>query len=87
MGVRTEKEYEVHYYEVNYRLDCKMSSIINYFCDIGAIQSNDLGVGIDYLTERRLAWVFYKYDIKVQVALRSFMHQGYMKCMTKIMKG
>ena len=66
MGVRTEKEYEVHYYEVNYRLDCKMSSIINYFCDIGAIQSNDLGVGIDYLTERRLAWVFYKYDIKVK---------------------
>ena len=53
MGVRTEKEYEVHYYEVNYRLDCKMSSIINYFCDIGAIQSNDLGVGIDYLTERK----------------------------------
>ena len=48
MGVRTEKEYEVHYYEVNYRLDCKMSSII------------------DYLTERRLAWVFYKYDIKVK---------------------
>ena len=61
-----EEEYEVHYYEVNYRLDCKMSSIINYFCDIGAIQSNDLGVGIDYLTERRLAWVFYKYDIKVK---------------------
>lgn len=55
-----------HYYEVNYRLDCKMSSIINYFCDIGTIQSNDLGVGIDYLTERRLAWVFYKYDIKVK---------------------
>ena len=40
--------------------------LINYFCDIGAIQSNDLGVGIDYLTERRLAWVFYKYDIKVK---------------------
>lgn len=65
MGIVTEKEYEVHYYESNYRLECKMSSIINYFCDIGTKQSESLGVGIDYLTERRLAWVFYRYDIKV----------------------
>lgn len=65
MGIKTEKEYEVHYYETNYRLECKMSSIINYFCDIGSKQSEELGVGIDYLTEKRLAWVFYKYDIKV----------------------
>ena len=35
MGIKTEKEYEVHYYEVNYKLECKISSIINYFCDIG----------------------------------------------------
>ena len=42
-----------------------MSSIINYFCDIGGKQSEELGVGIDYLTERRLAYVFYRYDIKV----------------------
>ena len=66
MGIITEKEYEVHYYETNYRLECKMSSIINYFCDIGTKQSEELGVGIDYLTERKLAWVFYKYNIKVK---------------------
>ena len=65
MGIITEKEYEVHYYEANYKLDCKISSIINYFCDIGGKQSEELGVGINYLTEKRLAWVFYKYDIKV----------------------
>lgn len=65
MGLIAEKEYEVHYYETNYRLECKMSSIINYFCDIGTKQSEELGVGIDYLMEKRLAWVFYKYDIKV----------------------
>ena len=66
MGIKTEKEYEVHYYEVNYKLECKISSIINYFCDIGTVQSESLGVGIDYLTERRLAWVFYRYDINVK---------------------
>ena len=83
MGIKTEKEYEVHYYEVNYKLECKISSIINYFCDIGTFQSESLGVGIDYLTERRLAWVFYRYDIKV---LKSFMLQENMKYMMKIMK-
>lgn len=65
MGIVKEREYEVHYYETNCRLECKMSSIINYFCDIGTKQSEELGVGIDYLTERRLAYVFYRYDIKV----------------------
>lgn len=65
MGRVKEGEYEVHYYETNYRLECKISSIINYFCDIGSKQSEELGVGIDYLTERRLAYVFYRYDIKV----------------------
>ena len=59
MGVVTEREYEIHYYESNYRLECKMSSIINYFCDIGTKQSEELGVGIDYLTEKRL-------DIKIK---------------------
>ena len=66
MGIIKEKEYEVHYYETNYRLECKMSSIINYFCDIGTKQSEELGVGIDYLMEKRLSWVFYKYDINVK---------------------
>ena len=66
MGRVKEGEYEVHYYETNYRLECKISSIINYFCDIGSKQSEELGVGIDYLTERRLAWVFYRYDINIK---------------------
>lgn len=64
LGKKFEKEYEVHYYEVNYRLECKIATIINYFCDLGTKQSEELGVGIEYLTKRNLAWVFYKYDIK-----------------------
>lgn len=65
MGKRFEKEYEVHYYEVEYRLNCTITSIMDYFCDIGGKQSEELGVGIEHLTERNLAWVFYKYNIKV----------------------
>ena len=28
MGIITEKEYEVHYYEANYKLDCKFPKFI-----------------------------------------------------------
>jgi medium-chain acyl-[acyl-carrier-protein] hydrolase len=59
------KKYEIHYYEVNSRLRCKLSSIINFICDIGTQQSEELGGGIEYCTENNCAWVFYKYDIKM----------------------
>lgn len=62
----TEKEYEVHYYESNYRLECTITAIMNYFSDIGTKQSEELGGGIEALTARRLTWVFYKYDIRVK---------------------
>lgn len=65
MGKILERDYEVHYYDVDVKLQCKIESIINYFTDIGTKQSESLGVGIEYLKERNLSWVFCKYDIKV----------------------
>ena len=65
MGKRLEREYEVHYYDVDVKLQCKMESILNYFTDIGTKHSENLGIGLNYMTERHLSWVFCKYDIKV----------------------
>lgn len=65
MGKRFEREYEVNYYDVDVKLQCKIESIINYFTDVGTKQSEKLGAGIEYMTERNLAWVFCKYDIKI----------------------
>ena len=66
MGLLYEKEYEVHYYEVDANLKCNLLSIMNYFSDISNKQSEALGVGIDYLNSNNLTWVFYKYDIQVK---------------------
>ena len=63
MGKIYEKTYEVNYYDTNYRLECKIASIMNYFGDIGSKQSEELGVGFDYLEANHCAWVFYKYKI------------------------
>lgn len=65
MGKSFTKEYEVHYYECDSKLRCKLSSILDFFCDIGTQQSETIGVGIDYCTKNNCAWVFYKYDISM----------------------
>jgi acyl-ACP thioesterase len=59
------KKYEIHYYEVNNKLRCKLASIIDFICDTGTQQSEYLGDGIEYCTKNNCAWVFYKYDIKM----------------------
>jgi len=59
------KKYEIHYYEVNSKLRCKFSSIINFIEDIGTQQSEHLGGGIEYCAKNNCGWVFYKYDIKM----------------------
>lgn len=60
------KNYEIHYYEVDSRLRCKLSSIVNFICDVGTQQSESVGGGIEYCTKNDCAWVFYKYDIKMK---------------------
>ncbi|SFD19728.1 acyl-[acyl-carrier-protein] thioesterase [Clostridium uliginosum] len=65
MGKSFTKTYEIHYYEVDYKLKCKLSSIIDFICDIGTQQSELIGGGMEYCKSNNCAWVFYKYDIKM----------------------
>lgn len=59
------KKYEIHYYEVNSKMRCKLPAIINFIEDIGTQQSEQLGGGIEYCLKNNCGWVFYKYDIKM----------------------
>ena len=43
------KEYEIHYYEVDFRKQMKITSLIDFFGDLATCQSENLGVGMDYL--------------------------------------
>lgn len=65
MGKKFSKDYEIHYYEVDYRLQSTITTIVNFMGDIGTEQSNKLGVGIEDLILKNMTWVFYQYDIKV----------------------
>lgn len=49
-----QKKYEINYYDVDYNLNCKLSSIVNFLCDIGNTQSESLGETIDALALKKL---------------------------------
>ena len=66
MANKFSKKYEINYYDVDYKLKCKLSSIVNFLCDIGNEQAESVGDTIESLTERNCAWVFYKYDIRIK---------------------
>jgi medium-chain acyl-[acyl-carrier-protein] hydrolase len=60
-----EQEYRIHYYEIDYRKKALITSLMNYLDDVAMCQSEKLGVGVDYLKERNIAWMLYKWDIKI----------------------
>ncbi|MDP4091485.1 MAG: thioesterase [Bacillota bacterium] len=59
------KDYEIHYYEVDFRKRMHITSLVDFLGDIATHQSENLGVGMDYLASRGLGWVLYKWDIKM----------------------
>lgn len=63
MQVITEKEYNVHYYEVDYKKKLLITGLMNFFSDVAVQQSENLGIGLEYLKENNVAWVIYKWDI------------------------
>lgn len=65
MSYKFTKNYEIHYYEVDSNLRCKLSSIIEFIGDVGTHQSEELGGGMKYCMDNKCAWVFYQDDIKM----------------------
>jgi medium-chain acyl-[acyl-carrier-protein] hydrolase len=60
-----EQEYLIHYYEVDYKKRVLVTSLMNFLNDVAMRQSEQLGVGVDYLRQKNGIWVIYKWDIKI----------------------
>ena len=59
----TNKQYEIHFYEIDYKRKALLTSIVNFLGDIAISQSEGIGMGLEYLTENKQAWVILKWDI------------------------
>lgn len=66
MSSMTSKEFEVNYYEIDYKKRAMITTLMNYFEDVSTKQSEDLHVGLDYLMKKNLGWVIYKWNVEVK---------------------
>jgi len=62
----TENLYRVHFYEIDSKQRILPTALVNYFQDIAVFQSENVGVGIDYLQNNNLAWSLYQWDISIK---------------------
>lgn len=60
-----QKEYDIHYYEINFRKELMITSIMNFFQDIFVYASESNGKGIDYLKTINSTWMVYGWKIDI----------------------
>lgn len=53
----------IRYSEVDFHKKLTLTGIINYFQDCSTFQSEDLGVGLDFLASRQRAWLLNSWQI------------------------
>lgn len=58
-------ESRVRYSEVTKEQTLDLYAILNYFQDCSNFQSADLGVGVQYLTERSRAWLLSAWQVEL----------------------
>lgn len=56
----------VRYSEISANGCLDLTSIINYFQDCSTFQSEDLGIGIDYMNQHNKAWVLTSWQIEIK---------------------
>lgn len=65
MSLTTDKNYLVHYYEIDIKKRALLTSIINYLMDVCTVQSDKVGVSLDYMMNNNKGWILIQWDIKI----------------------
>lgn len=63
--VAFEREYSIHYYDIDCRGNVFVTSLMNFLEDVSMLQSEHIGVDSEYFRKHCKAWVLYKWDIKI----------------------
>ncbi len=59
------KDYEIKFYEVDYKNQLKESVLLNFLQDIAADHAEKLGFGYSFISDKNLGWFLLKYHLKV----------------------
>lgn len=60
-----EKQYDIHYYEIDFNKELMITSVMNFFQDIFVHTSEISGKGMDYLANINLTWIVYRWEINM----------------------
>lgn len=58
-------ESRIRYSEVNSERELTLSSLLDYLQDCCTFQSEDMGVGVEYLTREHVAWVLSSWQVEI----------------------
>ena len=61
-----EFDSRIRYSEVDSNQNLTVLGLIDYFQDCSTFQSEDLGIGVDYLNEHQLGWVVVSYHVTIE---------------------
>jgi medium-chain acyl-[acyl-carrier-protein] hydrolase len=56
----------IRYSEVGTDRKLTMESLLDYYQDVATFQTEDLGIGIEYMMERRLAWILSSWQVVIK---------------------
>lgn len=59
------KDYEIKFYEVDFKNQLKESVLLNFLQDIAADHAEKLGFGYSFISDKNLGWFLLKYHLKV----------------------
>ncbi len=60
-----EKQYNIHYYEVDFNNELFVTSVVNFFQDIFVHTYEVAGKGLDYFSSINLTWIIYRWEINM----------------------
>ncbi|WP_297435506.1 acyl-[acyl-carrier-protein] thioesterase [uncultured Clostridium sp.] len=60
-----EKEYEILYRDIDKNFNCRVTSIMDCFTDVGLRHEDELGIDISMTNPYGVVFVFFEYDIKI----------------------
>jgi medium-chain acyl-[acyl-carrier-protein] hydrolase len=61
-----EKDYPVHYYEMDFKHRLFLTRLMNFCDDIAISQSELLGIGIEVLRNRKVSWVLHQWNLTIE---------------------
>ncbi len=64
--MKFNKQYRIRYYNCDLQLNASIVSILRIFEDIALLQSESLGVGLNYYADNQVAWMLNKWEINIR---------------------